>query len=164
VSPVRVMVRAVGLLGAVVGLLWAGAVPATAAASRAPVTLVLTEVTTGFVPVDVAPAGPSPGDSFTFTSDVLDPAGVTVGTIVGGSRVLSVLPSGRILSFIDETVTLADGTLRNFGPYDQTTYQAGGRVVVLSVGTGGGYRGKAGTLTAEGTGTFGVERLTVRLR
>lgn len=156
--------QAVGLLGAVAGLLWTGAVPATAASPRAPTTLVLTEVTTGFVPVDVGPPGPSTGDSFTFTSDVLDPSGTKVGTIAGGSRVLTVLPSGRILSFIDETITLADGTLRNFGPYDQTTYQAGGRVVVLSVGTGGVYRGRSGTLTAEGTGTFGVERLTIRLR
>lgn len=156
--------RAVGLLGAVAALLWAGAVPAAAAVPRALVTLVLTEVTTGFVPVDVAPAGPSPGDSFTFTSDVLDPAGRPVGRIVGSSRVLSVLPGGRILSFIDETITLADGTLRNFGPYDQTTYQAGGRVVVLAVGTGGRYQGRVGTLTGEGTGTSGVERLTVRLR
>jgi hypothetical protein len=156
--------RLLGVTGVVAGLLWWGATPATAAPPATPAAVVLTEVTTSFVPVDVAPAGPSPGDSFTFTSDALDASGATVGSIVGGSRVLAVLPSGRILSFIDETITFADGSVRNFGPYDQTTYQAGGQVVVLSVGTGGTYRGRVGTLTAEGTGTFGVERLTIRLR
>lgn len=33
-----------------------------------------------------------------------------------------------------------------------------------SVGTGGAYRGRVGTHTAEGTGTFGVARLTIRRR
>lgn len=159
-------VRTLGVLGALASLLWLGAAPAAAApAAAAPTVIVLDEVTTGFVPVDVPPAGPSVGDSFTFTSDALDAGtGAKVGTIIGSSRVLTVLPSGRIVSFIDETITFADGTVRNFGPYDQTTYQAGGRVVVLSAGTAGAYRGRIGTLTAEGTGTFGVERLTIRLR
>lgn len=157
-------IRLLGVAGAVAGLLWWGTVPAAAAPAAPPSVVVLTEVTTSFVPVDVAPAGPSSGDSFTFTSDALDATGATVGTIVGGSKVLTVLPDGQILSFIDETITFADGSVRNFGPYDQTTYQSGGRVVVLSVGTAGTYRGRVGTLTAEGTGTQGVERLTIRLR
>lgn len=95
--------RLFGVAGVVAGLLWWGTVPAAAAPVALPCVVVLTEVTTSFVPVDVAPAGPSSADSFTF----------------------------------------ADG--RDFRPYDQTTYQSGGRVVVLSVGTAGTHRGRAGT-------------------
>jgi len=52
--------------------------------------------------------------------------------------------------------------VRTFDAYDQATYQSGGTVVVRSVGTGGADCGRAGTLTA--AGTFGVQRLTIRLR
>ena len=52
-----------GVVGAIAGLLWLGAVPA-AAAPPAPAVIVLDEVTTSFVPVDTGPPGPGTGDSF----------------------------------------------------------------------------------------------------
>jgi hypothetical protein len=146
---------AVGLIAGLAVLLGPGTSPAVAQE-----TIVLTEVTTSFVPVDRAPAGPSVGDSFTFTANLVDPVtDQQVGTSSGKSVNIAV-KDGRVTGFIRETLTLTTGKITAFGVYDQTALQSGTPQTITAIGLTGAFRGKFGTLTAAPV-EQGVETLTI---
>lgn len=125
-------------------------------------TLVLTEVTTSFVPVDAPPPGPSVGDSFTFTADLLageDP----VGTSAGRSVTIRQESGGDLTGFIIERLDLADGSIIAFGRYDQSGLQRGEPATIRAVGLSGAYAGRTGTLTNQPI-QQGLATLTIELR
>lgn len=139
------------------GLLSFGTGLATAAG-----TIVLTEVGTSFVPTDVAPAGPSVGDSFTFTADLL--AGLDpVGTSAGRNLTIGLDPGGELVGFIVERLELDDGAILAFGRYDQSGLQRGEPATITAVGLSGAYRGQRGTLTNQPL-QQGLATLTIDLR
>lgn len=93
----------------------------------------LTEVATSFVPVDAALAGPSVGDSFTFTAVLL--AGQDqVGTSAGRSVTFGQEPGGDLVGFIVERLELDGGTDLAFGRYHPTGLQQRGEPAVITCG------------------------------
>jgi len=109
-------------------------------------TVVVTEVTTAFVPTDVPPTGASVGDAFRFTADLLA-GGAPAGTSEGGSVTIARSPDGTLTGSIGERLRLVDGTILAFGRYDQTALRAGVPQTIQAVGIDGAYRGRRGTLT-----------------
>lgn len=144
----------VGLIAGVAALVGPGASPAVAQE-----VIVLEERTTTFVPTDRAPAGPSAGDSFRFTADLIIEGDIIVGTSSGASVNTSVR-DGRVQAFIIETLTLGQGKIKAFGLYDQTALQSGTPQTITAIGLTGAYRGKFGTLTAAPV-EQGIETLTI---
>jgi len=142
---------------AVLVLLIACCVLGLAPAALAAETIVVTEVTTAFVPRDAQPAGPSVGDSFRFRADLLDD-GAPAGTSAGRSVTIAQAPDGTLTGYIVERLHLPGGTVAAFGPYDQSALLAGVPQTIHAVGLDGDYRGRTGTLTnapvQQGTATL----------
>lgn len=133
-----------------------------AGVASASTTLVLTEVTTSFVLSDVPPAGPSAGDSFRFTADLLVGEN-QVGTSVGRSVTTGRQAGGDVVGFIVERLELDDGAILAFGQYNQTGLQQRGEpATITAIGLSGAYRGLRGTLTAQPI-RQGLETLTIDL-
>lgn len=116
------------------------------AAASAATVIAVTEVTTSFIPRDVPPAGPSIGDSFTFTADLLAEE-EQVGTSSGRSVTIGQGPNGDFTGFIVEELVLPDGRIKAFGDYNQTALQQGQSATIQAVGISGLYAGMTGTLT-----------------
>lgn len=148
----------------VLSLLLAGCFVSLAAGSAlAAETIVLTEVGTAFVPSDVPPPGPSVGDSFRFTANLLvgqDRAGTSAGRNV----TIAQEPGGDLVGFIAERLELDDGAILAFGRYNQTGLQQRGEPATISaVGLSGAYRGLRGTLTNQPL-QQGLATLTIDLQ
>jgi hypothetical protein len=125
-------------------------------------TLVVTEVTTSFVPTDVPPAGPSVGDSFTFTADLLV-GEEQVGASAGRSVTVGQESDGDLTGFIVERLDLGDGEILAFGRYNQSGLQRGEPATIRAIGIGGAYSGQTGTLTNQPI-EQGLATLTIELR
>ncbi len=131
---------------AVLVLLVACCVLGLAPVALAEETIVVTEVTTAFVPTDAPPAGPSVGDSFRFRADLLVD-GAPAGTSAGRSVTIGQAPDGTLTGYIVERLHLPGGTVVAFGAYDQSALLAGVPQTIQAVGLDGDYRGRSGTLT-----------------
>lgn len=150
---IRSTVLSLLLAGCLVGL---AAGPAFAADI-----LVLTEATTSFVPADVPPAGPSAGDSFAFTANLLVGED-QVGTSAGRNVTIGQRPDGDLVGFIVERLELDDGTILAFGRYNQSGLQRGEPATIRAVGLSGAYLGLSGSLTNQPV-QQGLATLTIDL-
>lgn len=143
----RVLVP-VTLLALTTALAW----PHVATASSGPATLHITEKVVKFTQLDLGKHGPSQGDTFTYTLQLMDAKGRHVGT--GGGTATSVAPKAGTLGLVELTGTYNVGgdqiTIAGFYDFNETS----GTIPI--VGGTGRYRGVTGQVdfVAKGTDSF----------
>ena len=129
--------------------------PHVATASPGPSTLHLSETFTTYTEVDLGKKGPSQGDTFAFTTKVVDSDGEPAGT-AGGSGT-SLKPDDDTLGLVQysETYDLDGGQLVIEGFYDFGA-KPGTPTTDAVIGGTGKYRGAKGQVdfVTKGTDTF----------
>lgn len=140
-----VAVAATAVLATTAPAAVAGTVPATTADQEQCVSLGdLTSVQTSFV----TQGGPGIGESATFTDNILDSSGQTIGTRQGWVYIAYADPStGDLMALYDAVFTLPSGLVDSSGVIDTADALAGKVTTIAGFGLTGAYAGMTGTVS-----------------